>query len=131
MTASPRLVDRLVQPQQHVLAERFAVEGDGGLGRGALGVGGLGGQVEEVLLAPHLYLLAAQHLDVVLARRAGVELLRLGRDLELGQARLVGLEHGERLVLRLIADPQFHVALRPGCRRGRSPPRRRGSPGRA
>ena len=104
------LVDRLVQPQQHVLAQRLAVQGDGRFRRGALGVGGLGGQVEEVLPAPHLDLLAAHHLNIVLARRAGVELLRPGRDLELGQSRRVGLERGERLAFRLIADPQLHVA---------------------
>src|ERR1700722_12404080 len=80
------------------------------LGLGALAVLGLGEQIEEELLLANLDRLSAEHLDLAFCPVPSTELFGLGRDLELRQARRVGLERGERFVAGLLAQVELDLA---------------------
>src|SRR5262249_32117046 len=90
------LVDRLVEAEEDVLAVRLAVDGVDAAGEIAARVFGFDEEVIYALEAP-ARLVAADHFEVDLAPLAMAELV-VGRvDLELAEARGVGLDDRERL----------------------------------
>jgi hypothetical protein len=65
-----------------------------------------------LLRSPYLCLPAAEHLDVALGPRPLTELSGLGRDEELGQARFVRLDLGQRLAFGRLTLPDLDGAFR-------------------
>ena len=106
------LVDRLVQPQQHVLAQRFAGQARPWSGPGcpccpspsAVRSSNCFGTQTCGALPPSISI--GRWPEFALA-----EHFRLGRELELGQAGLVGLQCGQGLALGLLTQPETHLGL--------------------
>src|SRR5262249_13931301 len=89
-------VDRLVEPQDHVFANRIGIDSRDERDGGATRVRDLRLNFEVALLAPPRVHLAAEHLDVLLPPVGLAEPFRLWRNRELGQTGFVGPHLRER-----------------------------------